>query len=149
MFNQMAKQIYEAWKITCLIDLPRAREDCDVTGDPDITVSRTPRTLSRWRASAASEARDGEAEQAGAGAGEGQDGERRGGKTGSARPPEGSGPGLHGETGNSHRYTHTELLSDIWGGGWWWWWRWRWWWWWRWWFQICADVLCKIQQLLP
>ncbi len=78
MFNQAAN--YFVWslkKITCLIDLPSAREECDVTGDPDLTGSRTPRTPSRWRASAASEARDGGAEQAGAGAGVGQDGERR------------------------------------------------------------------------
>ncbi|KAL1254109.1 hypothetical protein QQF64_016338 [Cirrhinus molitorella] len=59
------------------------------SGTPELLPADGP--LRRLRA------RDGGAEQAGAG--EGQDGERRGGKTGSARPPEGSGPGLHGETG--------------------------------------------------
>ncbi|RXN32261.1 DNA (cytosine-5)-methyltransferase 3A-like isoform X1 [Labeo rohita] len=60
------------------------------------------------------ETRDGGAEQAGAG--EGQDGERRGGKTGSARPPEGSGPGLHGETETAQEVcevTHEERVTDT------------------------------------
>lgn len=80
------------------------------TNAPDFRTPRSPRAdgpLRRLRA------RDGGAEQAGAG--EGKDGKRRGGKTGSARPPEGSGPGLYGETGNSTRYTrtHTALVVPV------------------------------------